>query len=76
MSNQFAAYKKSSTSLHLDELDVSLKISEEGSQVIARQEYLSRLHGLKDEINRAWHTEDRVTSLKLSIKVNFAQKFS
>ncbi|XP_021906119.1 UPF0505 protein C16orf62 homolog [Carica papaya] len=63
------AYKKSSTSLHLDELDVSLKISEEGSQVIARQEYLSRLHGLKDEINRAWHTEDRVTSLKLSIKV-------
>ncbi|KAJ6754149.1 ESOPHAGEAL CANCER ASSOCIATED PROTEIN [Salix purpurea] len=32
-------------------------------------EYVSRLHELKDEINRAWHAEDRVTALKLTIQV-------
>ncbi|XP_021287819.1 UPF0505 protein C16orf62 homolog isoform X2 [Herrania umbratica] len=63
------AYEKSSTSMHLEELDDIEKSSEEGAKVITRQEYVSRLHELKDEINRAWHAEDRVTSLKLSIKV-------
>ncbi|GKV38764.1 hypothetical protein SLEP1_g46642 [Rubroshorea leprosula] len=52
-------------SMHLEELDEP----EQGSKVITRQEYVSRLHELKDEINRAWHAEDRVTGLKLSIKV-------
>ncbi|EOY12279.1 Uncharacterized protein TCM_030833 isoform 2 [Theobroma cacao] len=63
------AYEKSSTSMHLEELDDIEKSSEEGAKAITRQEYVSRLHELKDEINRAWHAEDRVTSLKLSIKV-------
>ncbi|CAI9267100.1 unnamed protein product [Lactuca saligna] len=27
------------------------------------------MHGLKDEIMRSWHSDDRVTTLKLSIKV-------
>ncbi|XVF77393.1 hypothetical protein PTKIN_Ptkin14bG0039400 [Pterospermum kingtungense] len=63
------AHEKSSTSMHLEELDDPQKSSEESAKVITRQEYVSRLHELKDEINRAWHDEDRVKSLKLSIKV-------
>ncbi|GMJ05077.1 hypothetical protein like AT1G50730 [Hibiscus trionum] len=58
-----------SLSTHLEELDDPQKSSEESTKVITRQEYVSRLHELKDEINRAWHNEDRVESLKLSIKV-------
>ncbi|KAL4272836.1 hypothetical protein GQ457_13G002070 [Hibiscus cannabinus] len=60
------AHEKSSSSTHLDDPQ---KSSEESTNVITRQEYVSRLHELKDEINRAWHSEDRVKSLKLSIKV-------
>lgn len=62
-------YEKSSTSTHLEELEDPEKYAEEGVKVITRQEYVSRLHELKDEINRAWCANDRVTSLKLSIKV-------
>lgn len=58
-------YEKSSTSTHLEELDEP----EQRTKAISRQEYVSRLHELKDEIKRAWCTEDRVTALKLSIKV-------
>ncbi|XP_031284588.1 VPS35 endosomal protein sorting factor-like [Pistacia vera] len=60
---------KSSTSMHLEELDDPQKFADEGVKVITGKEYVSRLHELKDEINRSWHAEDRVTSLKLSIKV-------
>lgn len=67
----FAVYEKSSTSTHLEELEDPEKYAEEGVKVITRQEYVSRLHELKDEINRAWCANDRVTSLKLSIKVTF-----
>ncbi|XP_062169549.1 uncharacterized protein LOC133875428 isoform X2 [Alnus glutinosa] len=63
------AYEKSSTSTHLEELEDPEKYAEEVVKVITRQEYVSRLHELKDEINRAWCANDRVTSLKLSIKV-------
>ncbi|XVF03816.1 hypothetical protein REPUB_Repub05bG0025600 [Reevesia pubescens] len=63
------AYEKSSTSMHLEELDDPQKTSEESAKVITRQEYVSRLYELKDEINRAWQAEDRVKSLKLSIQV-------
>ncbi|OMP04384.1 Vacuolar protein sorting-associated protein 35 [Corchorus olitorius] len=63
------ALEKTSTSMHLEELEDPQKSSEETAKVITRQEYVSRLHELKDEINRAWNAEDRVTSLKLSIKV-------
>ncbi|KAJ0045102.1 hypothetical protein Pint_04080 [Pistacia integerrima] len=60
---------KSSTSMHLEELDDPQKFADEGVKVITGKEYVSRLHELKDEINRSWHAEDRATSLKLSIKV-------
>ncbi|XP_039026976.1 VPS35 endosomal protein sorting factor-like isoform X3 [Hibiscus syriacus] len=63
------AHEKSSSSTHPEELDDPQKSSEESTKVITRQEFVSRLHELKDEINRAWHSEDRVKSLKLSIKV-------
>ncbi|KAK9269685.1 hypothetical protein L1049_001463 [Liquidambar formosana] len=64
---QFAAYEKSSTSVHLEELDDPQKFAEEGVKVITQQEYVARLHELKDEINRAWRAEDRVTALKPSV---------
>ncbi|XP_077228436.1 uncharacterized protein LOC143861401 isoform X3 [Tasmannia lanceolata] len=63
------ATDKSLSSLHLEELDDPQKFAKEEVKVITRQEYVSRLHELKDEIGRAWRTDDRVTSLKLSIKV-------
>lgn len=61
---------KDSTTKHLKELDDPANFAEEDVKVITGQEYVSRLHELKDEIKRAWTAEDRVTSLKLSIKVN------
>ncbi|KAG6689736.1 hypothetical protein I3842_11G189400 [Carya illinoinensis] len=61
--------EKSLTSTHLEELEDPEKCAEDGVKVVTRQEYISRLHELKDEINRAWHANDRVTSLKLAIKV-------
>lgn len=63
--------EKSLTSTHLEELEDPEKYAEDGVKVVTRQEYISRLHELKDEINRAWHANDRVTSLKLAIKVTF-----
>ncbi|XP_052735899.1 uncharacterized protein LOC108338455 isoform X3 [Vigna angularis] len=55
--------------MHLEELDDPQKFADEGVKTITWQEYVSRLHELKDEITRSWQAEDRVTSLKLSIKV-------
>ncbi|QHO35249.1 UPF0505 protein [Arachis hypogaea] len=63
------SHEKSSTIIHLEELDDPQKFADEGVKVITWQEYVSRLYELKDEINRSWLAEDRVTSLKLSIKV-------
>lgn len=62
-------HEKSSTNMHLEELDDPQKFADEGVKTITWQEYVSRLHELKDEITRSWLAEDRVTSLKLSIKV-------
>lgn len=53
----------------MEELEDPEKFSEEGAKIMTRQEYVSRLHELKDEIIRAWNAGDRVTALKLSIKV-------
>lgn len=64
----YAVSEKSLAGLHLEELDDSQKTAEEEVKVITRQEYISRLHKLKDEIRRAWQAEDRVTSLRLTIK--------
>ncbi|KAJ7963774.1 UPF0505 protein C16orf62-like [Quillaja saponaria] len=62
-------FEKSLTSKHLEELDDPQKFADEDKKVITRQEYVSRIHDLKDEIRHAWIAGDRVTSLKLSIKV-------
>ncbi|KAI7750313.1 hypothetical protein M8C21_005834 [Ambrosia artemisiifolia] len=52
-----------------DELNDSEKLNEKGFKTVSQQEYTRRLHELKDEIKRSWQAGDRVTSLKLSIKV-------
>ncbi|KAK4439774.1 VPS35 endosomal protein sorting factor-like [Sesamum alatum] len=51
------------------ELDDSKIFDEEDVKVVSQQEYLSKLQELKDEINQSWLRDDRVTSLRLSIKV-------
>ncbi|XP_055801098.1 uncharacterized protein LOC129870364 isoform X2 [Solanum dulcamara] len=61
--------EKPSANVHLEELDDPQKFAEEGVKYITLKEYVSRLTELKDEISRAWHASDRVTSLNLSIKV-------
>ncbi|CAI0379368.1 unnamed protein product [Linum tenue] len=61
-----AAFEKPDRTMLVDELD---DVENEGLKVITQQEYVSRLYDLKDEINRAWNSDDRVTALKLSIKV-------
>ena len=61
---------------HLEEEDDPQRISQEDVKVITGHEYVSRLHELKDEINRAWHAEDRVTTLKLTIQVIFSMGIS
>ncbi|CAA0284738.1 unnamed protein product [Arabidopsis thaliana] len=42
---------------------------EEPAKIISQHEYIAKVHELRDGINSAWQAEDRVTSLKLSIKV-------
>ncbi|XP_049398017.1 uncharacterized protein LOC125862077 isoform X2 [Solanum stenotomum] len=61
--------EKPSANVHLEELDDPQRFAEEGVKYITLQEYVSRLTELKDEISRAWHASDRVTSFNLSIKV-------
>ncbi|KAK4753037.1 hypothetical protein SAY87_021835 [Trapa incisa] len=61
--------EKLSTATHLEELDDEQKISEEGIKFIDRQEYISRLKDFKEKIAKAWQSDDRVTSLKIAIKV-------
>ncbi|XP_011095424.1 UPF0505 protein isoform X2 [Sesamum indicum] len=51
------------------ELDDSKNFDEEDVKVVSQQECLSKLQELKDEINQSWLRDDRVTSLRLSIKV-------
>nr|XP_009769519.1 PREDICTED: UPF0505 protein C16orf62 homolog isoform X7 [Nicotiana sylvestris] len=60
--------EKPSANAHLEELDDPQRFAE-GVKYITLQEYVSRLTELKDEISRAWHANDRVTSFNLSIKV-------
>ncbi|CAL5335658.1 unnamed protein product [Camellia sinensis] len=62
-------HEKTLTTMPLEELDDPQKFAEDGIKVISQQEYVSCLHELKDEIARAWQADDRVTSLKVSIKV-------
>ncbi|KAF5203371.1 hypothetical protein FRX31_007042 [Thalictrum thalictroides] len=62
-------YEISSAATHAEELDNPRKASEDGVKVITCQEYVSRLREFQDEIKHAWKADDRVTSLKSSIKV-------
>ncbi|XP_057787699.1 uncharacterized protein LOC131004943 isoform X3 [Salvia miltiorrhiza] len=62
------AIEKSSKDLHSGELDDDKNFDDEDVKVIGQQECLSKLQGLKDEINQSWCADDRVTSLRLSIK--------
>ncbi|XP_022867447.1 UPF0505 protein isoform X2 [Olea europaea var. sylvestris] len=62
------ANEKSLKDSHLEELDDPQKFAED-VKVISQREYVSRLLELKDEIKLAWYADDRVTSLRLSIKV-------
>ncbi|XP_048130945.1 VPS35 endosomal protein sorting factor-like isoform X2 [Rhodamnia argentea] len=59
----------SSTSSRLEELDDPQKSAKEGNASITRQEYVFRLNDFKEKIVQAWHSEDRVTALKFTIKV-------
>ncbi|CAM8972452.1 unnamed protein product [Rhodiola kirilowii] len=52
-----------------NELDDPLKFGDADVKVITRQEYIAHLQKLKDDISRAWHDDDRFTSLKLCTKV-------
>ncbi|XP_031105596.1 VPS35 endosomal protein sorting factor-like isoform X2 [Ipomoea triloba] len=61
--------EKQSTNVHLEELEDPDTFAEEEIKVISHREYVSHLYELKDEINHAWKADNRVASLKLSIKV-------
>ncbi|KAK9084795.1 hypothetical protein Sjap_025206 [Stephania japonica] len=63
------ANEKSSTKVHIEELNDPQKFTEGEVKVISWLEFVERLRELKDEIRHAWGADDRVTSLKLSIKV-------
>ncbi|KAL1207085.1 hypothetical protein V5N11_004293 [Cardamine amara subsp. amara] len=54
---------------HLEETGTEQTSLEETAKTINQQEYLAKVHELRDGITCAWQAEDRVTSLKLSIKV-------
>ncbi|CAH2036358.1 unnamed protein product [Thlaspi arvense] len=58
-----------STLSHLDEAGSEQTSLEETAKIINQQDYLAKVHELRDGITCAWQAEDRVTSLKLSIKV-------
>ncbi|XP_042006447.1 VPS35 endosomal protein sorting factor-like isoform X2 [Salvia splendens] len=62
------AIEKSAKDLHSGGLDDDKNFDDEDVKVISQQEHLSKLHGLKDEINQYWCAGDHVTSLRLSIK--------
>lgn len=67
-----AACERSSTGMHLEELEDPQNITENEVKVITRQDYINRLREFKDDLIRAWNASDRVTSLKISVKVSLA----
>ncbi|XP_038898827.1 VPS35 endosomal protein-sorting factor-like isoform X3 [Benincasa hispida] len=62
-------YERTSTGMHLEELEDPQNITENEVKVINRQDYINRLREFKDDLVRAWNASDRVTSLKISVKV-------
>lgn len=55
-----------------EEIEDPQNITENEVKVITRQDYINRLREFKDDLIRAWDASDRVTSLKISVKVSFA----
>lgn len=66
----FEGHKKSVTAVHLEQLEDTEKEAREGSKIISQQEYVTRLRELNDEIAHAWLNNERVSALRLTIKVN------
>lgn len=66
--------KTSKKDLHSGELDDDTIFEDEDVKVSSQQECMSKLQGLKSEINQSWCADDRVTCLRLSIKVSFPSK--
>ncbi|XP_019058397.1 PREDICTED: UPF0505 protein [Tarenaya hassleriana] len=60
---------KPTTLPHLGETYGEHISPEEAAKTISPQEYLAKVYELRDGITLAWHNEDRVTSLRLSIQV-------
>ncbi|CAA7048419.1 unnamed protein product [Microthlaspi erraticum] len=58
-----------STLPHLEETGSEQTCVEETAKMINQQDYIAKVHELRDGITSAWQGGDRVTSLKLSIKV-------
>ncbi|CAL9218434.1 unnamed protein product [Arabidopsis halleri] len=54
---------------HSEETGSEQTSLEEPAKIINQQEYIAKVHELREGINCAWQAEDRVKSLKLSIKV-------
>ncbi|XP_022139513.1 UPF0505 protein C16orf62 homolog isoform X2 [Momordica charantia] len=62
-------YERSSTGMHSEELDNPQNVTENEVKVITRQDYIYCLREFKDDLVRAWNANDRVTCLKISVKV-------
>ncbi|KAH9322311.1 hypothetical protein KI387_016950, partial [Taxus chinensis] len=69
ISKSIKARGKSLTTMHLEELDDPEKNAKEEVKIISQQEYVRRLRELNDEITQAWQQNERVSALRLSIKV-------
>lgn len=65
-----AVHERSATGMHLEELEDPQDIAENEVKV-TRQDYINRLREFKDDLVRAWNASDRVTTLKISVKVSF-----
>lgn len=61
--------EKSLASVHLVDGERSEDTVVENEKLVPRQDYVSQIKDLKEEIIRAWNAGDHVQSLKLSIKV-------
>ncbi|CAK9309601.1 unnamed protein product [Citrullus colocynthis] len=69
MTQRFPVSKLVSVTSELEDPQI---ITENEVKVITRQDYINRLREFKDDLIRAWNASDRVTSLKISVKVSFA----
>lgn len=58
-----------SLSAHLDELEDPQGSADDDAKFVTQQEYIARLIDMKSEIAHAWHADDQVKSLKLTVKV-------